>query len=184
MNLALPLFFSVGFLLVGFPISAYSQNSTVSDKALANPLAETSIEAFELSAPCGEDVAKVLTDMALEVADKIGVACEKRNQNSPPSIRCPFQTCLGEFRNGGYAAPTMEIRIGNSPSSTGTGMGMGYPGSSSSSTEKIYISTTLKFSLAKDPDKVVCFGTLSPAVTTPLFTSVLAEVAKSPVCKK
>jgi len=164
------------FFLIGYHQSGLAEDVKTTEE-------QTSIEAFELMAPCGEDIAKILTEMTLGFAEKIGEACEIQNQKTAPAFRCPFQTCQGEIVKGGYAAPTMEIRVGNS-STSGMGTGMNYPGSANSSAEKIYISTTLKFSLARDPDKVVCQGTLSPAITTPLFTKILSEVASSPVCKK
>lgn len=145
---------------------------------------ERGIEVVELATPCGVDVAEAMTATAIEMAERLGVACEKQNQLWTKPNRCPFQTCMGEFRNGGYAPPTIEIKIGNTPS-MGSGMGMGYPGSSGSGGgETIYISTTLKFSLSPDPDKIICYGTLNSTVTNALLAAVTAEVAKSPVCKK
>jgi hypothetical protein len=145
---------------------------------------ERGIEVVELATPCGVDVAEAMTATAIEMAERLGVACEKQNQLWTKPNRCPFQTCMGEYRNGGYAPPTIEIKIGNTPS-MGSGMGMGYPGSSGSgSGETIYISTTLKFNLSPDPDKIICYGTLNSTVTNALLAAVTAEVAKSPVCKK
>ena len=186
MNHILTLF----LLLASFPLSFAGdvktsdvKTSDVKTSDVKTTDVETTIEAFELIAPCGEDIAEILTEKTLDFAEKIGKACEMQNQKSAPAFRCPFQTCQGEIVKGGYAAPTMEVRVGNS-STSGLGTGINYPGSSNSNAEKIYISTTLKFSLARDPDKVVCQGTLSPAITTPLFTKILSEVASSPVCKK
>jgi hypothetical protein len=146
---------------------------------------ERAIEVVELAAPCGVDVAEAMTATAIEMAERLGVACEKQNQLWTKPNRCPFQTCMGEFRNGGYTPPTIEIKIGNTPS-MGSSMGMGYPGAGGSGGggDTIYISTTLKFSLSPDPNKIICYGTLNPTVTNALLAAVTAEVAKSPVCKK
>lgn len=143
------------------------------------------IKVVELATPCGVDVAEAMTATAIEMAERLGVACEKQNQLWTKPNRCPYQTCMGEFRNGGYTPPTIEIKVGNTPS-MGSGMGMGYPraGGSGGDGDTIYISTTLKFSLSPDPNKIICYGTLNPTVTNALLAAVTAEVAKSPVCKR
>jgi hypothetical protein len=170
-NLILSLLFIFGYSQSGFAGDGQTTES------------ETSFGAFELVAPCGADIASILTEKTLDFAEKIAEACELQNQKMAPAFRCPFQTCQGEIVKGGYAAPIMEVRVGNT-STPGMGSVLSYPSSSTSGGEKIFVATTLKFSLARDPDKVVCHGTLSPVITTPLFTKILAEVASSTVCKK
>lgn len=159
---------------------------------LAENLAENLAEVpfLEFESLCGENVAARMTDQVITVAERLGEACEKQNEKHSQSTRCPYQTCMTEYRNGGYPAPVMEVKVGNTPTMGGIGglggMGSygGYSSSSSSSgmPEKIYVALLVKFNLMPDPDKIVCTSALSPTVMNQLLNQVMNEVAKTPNC--
>jgi len=146
----------------------------------------TEVPFAELESFCGEDVAERMTNQVILVAERLGEACEKQNQKFPEKARCPFQSCMTEYRNGGYPAPVLEVKVGNTPTMGGIGsigsIGGYGSGSSSSTQDKLYIAVLVKFNLFPDPDKIVCASPLSPTVTNQLITQVMNEVAKTPNC--
>ena len=108
-----------------------------------------------------------LIDNVIYASTRIGQACEQQNieMKAKGYDRCPTNTCLSSFEVGGLQAPVMDIKIQNGTGSSSFGYSSysSTTGTSRRNADLIFVTVGMKFSLAKDPDKIICVNPLSPS---------------------